>query len=111
MAREIRLIRWNTTLAQADITIMTPTDLRYTDIQGNPIGFRLNTGAVQRTQDIVVTWQTLATGVTALNFSYLQQDGVTAATQANIWFVDITMTSQQGTDSLPMHTRVHPRNF
>jgi prepilin-type N-terminal cleavage/methylation domain-containing protein len=111
MSREIKLIRWNTALAQADITTMTPTDLRYTDIQGNQMGFRLNAINIQRTQDNSATWQTLATGVIALNFSYLQQDGVTIATPANIWFVDITMTSQPGTDSLLMRTRVHLRNF
>jgi prepilin-type N-terminal cleavage/methylation domain-containing protein len=111
MAREIRLIRWNTALAQADITTMNPTVVRYTDIQGNQMGFRLNIGNLERSQDNGATWQTLATGVTALNFNYVQQDGATPAAAATLWFVEITMTDQQGSATLQMRTRVHPRNF
>ena len=111
MVREIRLIRWDSVLGQADISTMTATDLRYQDIQGNQMGFRLNVGTVQRTQDSAATWQPLATGVTALNFNYFQQDGVTPATAPTLWFVEITMTDLQGTDTLQMRTRVHPRNF
>jgi len=110
MARELRLIRWNTALAQADITTMSPTVLRYTDIQGNQMGFQLNVGVIQRTQDNAATWQTLATGVTALNFNYLKQDG-TPATAATLRLVEITMTDLQGSETLQMRTRVHPRNF
>ena len=112
MAREIRLMRWDTVLAQADITTMNPTLLQYTDIQGNQMGFQLNIATVQRTQDNAATWQTLATGVQLLNFSYFQQDGVTMAADATtLWFVEMTMTDKQGTETLQMRTRVHPRNF
>ena len=111
MAREIRLIRWNTALAQADIATMSPMVLRYTDIQGNQMGFQLNLGEIQRTQDNAATWQTLATGVTAFNINYFRQDGVTPATAATLWFVEITMTDLQGSETLQMRTRVHPRNF
>ena len=111
MAREIRLMRWNTALAQADVTIMSPTIIRYTDIQGNQMGFRLNVAEVQRTQDNAATWQTLATGVTALTFNYFQQDGVTPAAAATLWFVEIMMTDTQGSETVQMRTRVHPRNF
>jgi prepilin-type N-terminal cleavage/methylation domain-containing protein len=109
MSREIKLIRSQTI---ADITWMNPTLFQYTDVQGNQMGFRLNAGNVERTQNNGVTWQTLATGgVITLNFSYLQQDGVTGAAAATLWYVDITMSDQQGTDTLQMRTRVHPRNF
>ncbi len=113
MARELRLIRWNGALAQADITTMNPTLLRYTDIQGNQMGFQLNLGLgeIQRTQDNAATWQTLATGVTALNFNYFQQDGISPATAGTLRFVEVTMTDLQGSDTLQIRTRVHPRNF
>ena len=110
MARELRLVRWNQTTASADVTAMTATDFEYTDIQGNKMGFRLNAGALQRTQD-GATWQTLATGATALNFTYLQQDRVTAATAATLWFVVINLTDTQGSESLSLRTWVHPRSF
>jgi prepilin-type N-terminal cleavage/methylation domain-containing protein len=112
MAREIRSMRWNTALAQADITTMNPTDVRYTDIQGNQMGFRLNIGnLLERTQDNGATWQTLATGVTALNINYFRQDGVIPAAAATLWILEITMTDVQGMETLQMRTRVHPRNF
>lgn len=111
MAREIRLMRWNTATAQAAVTLMNPTDLRYTDIQGRQMGFRLSGNIVERTEDNAATWQTLATGAQALNFSYFQQDGVTPAAAATLWFVELSMTDLQGTESLQMRTRVHPRNF
>jgi prepilin-type N-terminal cleavage/methylation domain-containing protein len=108
MAREIRTVRSQTV---ADIPMMNVANFQFTDIQGIQMGFRLNSGNVQRTQDNAATWQTLATGVTTLNFSYLQQDGVTPATATTLWFVVIDMTDTQGADSLPMRTRVHPMNF
>jgi prepilin-type N-terminal cleavage/methylation domain-containing protein len=108
MARETRTVRSQTV---ADIPTMNAANFQFTDIQGIQMGFRLNTGNIQRTQDNAVTWQTLATGVTTLNFGYLQQDGVTPATATTLWFVVIDMTDTQGADSLPMRTRVHPRNF
>ena len=108
MAREIRLIRSQTV---GDISTMNPADISFTDIQNNRVRFQLSVGTVRRSPDNGVTWQTLASGVTALNFSYLQQDGVTAATAATLWFVVIDVTDQQGSETLQMRTRVHPRNF
>lgn len=108
MAREIRTIRSQTL---ADIPVMNATVFRFTDVQGVQMGFQLNAGNIQRTQDNAATWQTLASGVTALNFSYFQQDGVTAATATTLWFVEISLTDTQGADSLTMRMRVHPRNF
>jgi prepilin-type N-terminal cleavage/methylation domain-containing protein len=108
MAREIRLVRSQTA---ADITTMNPTLIRYTDISGKQMGFRLNAGNIERTQDNAATWETLATGVTALAFTYLRQDGVTGAAATNLWFVVIDVTDQQGTETLQMRTRVHPMNF
>jgi MSHA biogenesis protein MshO len=112
MAREIRMIRWDDTAGQADVTTMTATMLRYTDIQGIRMGFRLSGTEIQRTEDNAATWQTLASGVQSLNFAYFQQDGIaTAADATTLWFVAITMTDKQGAETLPMRTRVHPRNF
>jgi prepilin-type N-terminal cleavage/methylation domain-containing protein len=108
MAREIRMVRSQTV---TDIPTMNAADFRFTDSQGIQMGFRLNAGNIQRTQDNAATWQTLASGVTSLNFSYLQQNGVTPATATTLWFVVIDMTDTQGADSLPMRTRVHPMSF
>lgn len=106
MAREIRLIR-----SQTDITTMNPGTIRYTDINGNQMGFRLNVNNIERTQNNAVTWQTLASGVTALTFTYLDSAGAGGATAATLWFVVIDVTDTQGTETLQIRTRVHPMNF
>lgn len=108
MAREIRLIRSQTA---ADITTMNPATIRYTDINGNQMGFRLNGNNIERTQDNAVTWQILAGSASALTFTYLQQDGVTGAAATNLWYVTIDVTDAQGAETLEIRTRVHPMNF
>jgi len=109
MAREIRLLRSQTA---GDIPTMSANTIMYTNIQGTQMGFQLSAGSIQRSQDNGTTWQTLATGVTALTFTYLQQDGVTVATTAaTLWYVVINITDQQGTETLSIRTRVFPRNF
>jgi len=108
MAREIRLIRSRTV---ADISLMNPADLSFTDIQNNLVRFRFNVGSIQRSSDNGTTWQPLATGVTALNFSFLQQDGISSATATTLWYVVIDVTAQQGSEAIEMRTRVYPMNF
>jgi prepilin-type N-terminal cleavage/methylation domain-containing protein len=108
MAREIRLIRSQ----GADITSLLPADLRFIDINGSAVGFNW----VAATQT-VNRWNgagndMLAAGVTAFTFTYYQQDGVTTpATSANLGFVQIDMTAQQGAETLQLRSRVFPRNF
>ena len=92
-----------------DITSMTNIDLRFTDVNGSVTGFNWANPTLNRWNGAVN--DILATGITAFNFNYFQQDGVTPAAAATLWFVEITMTSQQGGESLQMRTRVHPRNF
>jgi prepilin-type N-terminal cleavage/methylation domain-containing protein len=105
MARDLRQIR-----STDDISTWTATDLRYIDAMGAAAGFNWASPALRR-------WNgtgndTLATGITTFNFSYLQQDGTTpAADPADLWFIDISLTAQQDGTSLAMRTRVHPRNF
>ena len=105
MEREIRLIQDQ----GADITTMTATSLQFIDVNNAPTGFSWTSPTLSRWNG--AGYDTLATGITALSFIYLQQDGVTAATTANVWFINISMTSQQGSDRLVMQSRVHPRNF
>ena len=108
MEREIRLIRSRTA---ADISIMNPGDISFTDIQNNKVRFQLSAGTIRRSQDNGATWLTLATGVTALTFSYLQQDGVSSATATTLWFIGIDVIAQEGSETLEMRTRVYPMNF
>ena len=105
MAREIRVIR-----SRADITTMANTDLRFTDISGTTVGFNWGSPNLNRWNGIGN--DVLASNITAFTFAYYQQDGVTAAgAAATLWLVEITMTATQGTETLQLRSRVHPRNF
>ncbi len=55
----------------------------------------------------------LASNITSTQpFSLFAADGTTLTTACpGIWFIDISVTDAKGTQSLPMRTRVHPRNF
>ena len=111
MSREIREIRSDTA---ADIPTMTGTTLRYNDIEGVQMGFRLNAGNLERTEDNGATWQTLAVNITGPGgtiFTYLDNTGAVTASAASLWLVQIQFTATQGTESITMRTAVHPRNF
>jgi prepilin-type N-terminal cleavage/methylation domain-containing protein len=111
MSREIRLMRSSTV---TDIPTMTGTTLRYTDINGLQMGFRLNAGNIERTEDNGASWQTLAikiTGPGGTIFTYLDNTGAAAAAPASLWLVQIQFTATQDAESINMHTAVHPRNF
>ena len=109
MARDIRLIR---STDPADITAYTATNLRFTDVNGAPSGFQLTGTTLNRWNG--VGNDVLASGISALSFSYYKNDNTAAILPADLnllWFIDIVITSQQGSDTLQMRTRVHPRNF
>jgi prepilin-type N-terminal cleavage/methylation domain-containing protein len=106
MAREIRLIRSQ----GADITSMINDNLRFIDVSGATVGFRYDNAAGTISRWNGATEDVLARGVTAFTFNYYKVDN-TAASSADVWFVEIVMTDTQGTESLQMRTKVHPRNF
>ncbi|HAK60951.1 MAG TPA: hypothetical protein DCO77_11300 [Nitrospiraceae bacterium] len=105
MAREIRVIR-----SRTDITTMANTNLRFTDVAGTTVGFNWASPTLQRWNGIGN--DVLASNITAFTFAYYQQDGVTAAAApATLWLVEITLTATQGSETLQLRSRVHPRNF
>ena len=115
MAREIRLIRTQTA---GDIPTMAATDLIFCDVTGKAVEFQLAGSVLNRRESATCSplawggWNTLASGgVNPLTFTYLDSTGAGGATAANLWFVDISLTDTQGSDSLPMRSRVHPMNF
>ena len=108
IAREARLIR-----SCADINgrpVINPSStLSFTDINGNAVIFSVAGGNLSRGGDI------LAMGVNAQPFNFLNRSGALitdcGAAPNDIWFVEIDVTSIQGTESLQIRTRVHPMNF
>lgn len=101
MAREIRTVR-----SRADVTAMLTNDLQFVDISGNTVRFNLAGTDIQRSGAV------LASNISALAFTYYENDGTTAAaTSATLWQIVISVTATRGAESVQMRTRVHPRNF
>ncbi|MBI3607709.1 MAG: prepilin-type N-terminal cleavage/methylation domain-containing protein [Nitrospirae bacterium] len=103
MAREIRAIRSRTA---ADIPVWGAGTLQFTDVTGAAITYTVGAGALTRNGTV------LASDVSGLAFSYLQNDGVTAATAAtNIWIIQINLTVTRSGETQTLRIRVHPRSF
>ena len=106
MAREIRHVR-----SCADITgpVNPSNTLSFTDITGTAVAFSVSGGNLSRGVDI------LATGITSAQpFRFFDRSGnatVSCIAPNDIWFVDISLTAEQGAESLVLNSRVHPRNF
>lgn len=106
MAREIRMIR-----SRTDIAAMTATNLVFTDVAGNTVGFDYAAPPAIRRWDGAV-YNNLALSITSFAFNYYQQDLVIPATgPADVWVIEIVMRVQQGAETLDLRTRVFPRNL
>jgi prepilin-type N-terminal cleavage/methylation domain-containing protein len=109
MSREIRTIR---STNAADITAFTAVNLQFTDMSGAALGFQWTSPTLNRFNG--VGNDVLAKGISAFSFSYYKNDNTVAVLPADLpllWFIDIAITSQQGSDALQMRTRIHPMNF
>lgn len=82
MTRELRMVRSNNA---SDLNIATANQIRFNDKNGNAVCFYLAGTNVMRSADFASACgttnpQVLAANVSALGFSYLQNDAVTVAT-------------------------------
>jgi prepilin-type N-terminal cleavage/methylation domain-containing protein len=103
MAREARLIR-----SCADIVgpANPSATLSFTDISGNLVMFNVVGTTLSRGADV------LANNITSgTPFRFLDNAGNQTTACPGIWFIEIAITDTQGSESLQMRTRVHPRNF
>lgn len=103
IAREARLIRsCGDIVAPANLS----ATLSFTDISGNPIAFNVAGVTLSRGANV------LANNITSPTpFRFLDNAGNGTTACPGIWFVEIAITDTQGSESLQMRTRVHPRNF
>lgn len=109
MTREIRTVRQPGeigTVAIGTITGNPTSSLIFTDLTGTNITYALGGTTLNRTPG-----GTLATGVTTLQFRHYDDTNTLTTVAASVWTIEIFMTDTQGTDSLQMRTRIHPRNF
>jgi len=105
MAREIRMIRSRTA---ADLPgCCNATTLSFVDLTGATITYTQAGNTVTR------NGTALAAGdAVALTFSYLQQDGTTAAALATqVWSIHIDLSVTKSGETQVYSMRVHPRNF
>jgi hypothetical protein len=103
MSRELRSARSATA---ADLTLSPAAQISFKNTAGQTIAYTLNSSRLQRNS------QPLADNVTALNFSYLQRDGKTAAAiVTDVYYIHVDMTLDRGGTAYSLRTTVHPRNF
>ncbi len=111
MTRDLREIR-----STVDITTMTATQITYTDIFANNIIYNMSGTTLMRTQSGVATG--LADYISALNLSYWQKNGQSAAgSAAQVCYITAQVTVQptitgiNNPASVTYHDTVKPRSF
>ena len=119
MEREVRLISSATT---TDIWEMSNNDLQFCDINRKAVRYQLDGSYLKRyelaacssSQPLWGSWYALSPQIDVANssFVYYQQDGTTfAVSPATLWYVEINLIATQGSETLRLRTRAHPRNF
>lgn len=108
MTRELRAIR-----APADLVITSASDISFADAEGQVIRYCQATigtcpGAAG---ELMRNSQPLAAGIAGLGFSFLTRTGVATAVPAQVFYVIVDFTAQQGTISRAYRFAVSPRNF
>jgi len=106
MTRELRAIR-----SPADLTTMGLSAITFVDAEGTTIAYALAGGSVTRSENGGAA-QPLADNVSALTFTYLKDDGKSAAaTPAEVWYVTaaVTVSSQNATTTY--RGTVKPESF
>ncbi len=102
MAREIQGIRMATS---ADIPTWTSSSLTFTDIQAASVAYSFSGATLTRNS------ATLLDRLQSFSFAYVQADGSAATATTEIWSVQVSATLVRSGRTLPLRTRVFPRNF
>lgn len=122
MAREIRMIRSSSefgainspgVLVLGTITNNPSNVFSFMDMTGTQITYSLTVATATLNRTAGGT-NALAQGVTALSFTCFNNAGgpvANGAVSTSVWTIEIDMTDTQGSETISMRTRVHPRNF
>lgn len=89
----------------ADITTISSSTFSFTDMTGTTITYALSGSTLQRNS------LTVASGVSALTFSYLDKDGAVTASATAVRYVSISVTAVQNNMSLAFTTLVGTRGM
>jgi MSHA biogenesis protein MshO len=108
MTRDLRGIR-----APADLTITSGSDITYVDIDGNTVRYCMGAvgGCPGAAGDLMRNGQALASGVSALTFSFLTRTACATATPAQVFYVTFGFTDTQKSIANSYTATVSPRNF
>jgi len=74
----------------AAITTIQPSDFSFTDMNGNNVQYQISGSSLLRNS------QTLASGIQSFSFSYLDKNGSTTSTAANVRYITTTILLTQG---------------
>jgi prepilin-type N-terminal cleavage/methylation domain-containing protein len=109
MTRELRSAR-----SAGDLNIGVAGQITFTDSTSTSIVYRRNaaTSALERSQDGGALFQPLADNISALAFTYLQNDGQTAAATANVvYFITVQATVASANITTVYRATVKPSAF
>jgi prepilin-type N-terminal cleavage/methylation domain-containing protein len=97
MAREIRI-------ALPSTLTMNATSVSFTDVNGESISFSLSSGNLLRGSNVLIE------GVSSLTFSYYDSAGAVTSTAADVRYIAVNMTVNDGGVGANLRTLVFLRN-
>ena len=108
LSRELRSVR-----APADLIITSGGDMSFTDVDGNSIRYCMGTvgGCLGAVGELTRSGQPLATGISALTFTFLTRTGAATAVAPNVFYITVSFTATRNTISKAFTATVSPRNF
>ncbi len=120
ISRELRRIRCTTvgnactpTAALTDINTWTASELRFvtTEYEGRGLRFSGADLLLRRGSGATDTEDLLASNLSAVTFSYLQNDGTVAASVTTIWTIVVDLAFTKDGETINYRAAVHPRSF
>jgi len=109
MARELRTVR-----STGDLVIAVANQITITDFDRNIIVYRRNaaTSQLERSQDGGTTFQPLADNVSALQITYLQNNGtIAAATPATVYYITVQVDVNTSNVDMSYRSTFKPAAF
>lgn len=112
MSRELRNVRAPDATGPY-LIITSAGDITFTDIDGNSTRYCMGGvgGCLGAVGELTRNSQPLATGISALTFSFLTKTGAVTAVAANIFYITVAFTATQNTINKSFQATVSPRNF
>lgn len=89
----------------SSIATMTASQFTFTDMSGNSVPYQFSGSTLTRNS------QTLANGISGFSFSYLDKNGATTATAANVRYITIAISLTQNNIATAFSTTAATRGM